>query len=99
MNGAVSRICEPTCACRPRMVSFGLRSIRAINSAAAAGARPNLEPSCPVRTCACTSAVTPGNHPHEHVLAAPGGHQLLEPVDVVGAVDDDQPDAALDRQR
>ena len=59
-NGAVSRICEPTCTCSPRIVIRSLRSMRAISSAAAGGARPNLEPSCPVMTCACTSAVTPG---------------------------------------
>ncbi len=34
--------------------------MRVISSAAAAGSRPNLEPSCPVSTWAWVSAVTPG---------------------------------------
>ena len=45
---------------RPRIRSRGLCSMRVISSAAAAGSRPNLEPSCPVSTCAWVSAVTPG---------------------------------------
>jgi hypothetical protein len=38
----------------------------------------------------------PGDHPHEHVHPLPAGDGRLEPVDVVGVVDDDQPQPVLD---
>ena len=55
------------------MRSRGLRSILRMSSAAASGARPNLEPSCPVSTCACVSAVTPGMTRTSTSCAPPSG--------------------------
>ena len=97
-NGSTSRICEPTWTCRPRMRSRGLRSIRAISCAASAGSSPNFEPAWPVSTCACVSAVTPGITRTSTSCARPA-HGRLEPVDVVGVVDHDEPDPVLDRHR
>jgi hypothetical protein len=39
-----------------------------------------------------------GDDPHQDVLGVASGNRCLEPVDVVGVVDDDQSDAVLDRQ-
>ena len=79
------------------MRSRGLRSMRAISRAASAGSSPNFEPSWPVSTCAWVSAVTPGITRTSTSRAPAAGR--LQPVDVVGVVDDDQADPVLDRQR
>ncbi len=47
--------------------------MRVISSAAAAGASPNFEPSWPVSTCACVSAVTPGMMRTSTSCARPAG--------------------------
>ena len=55
-----SRICEPTCRCRPSSFRWGHRS-RAVQAASASRAEtPNLASSPPVATCGCTGATMPG---------------------------------------
>ena len=39
------------------------------------------------------------DHPHQHVLGGTGGQRGLQPVEVVGTVDDHQPEAVLDGHR
>ena len=79
------------------MRSRGLRSIRPISAAAAAGASPNLDPACPVSTCACVAARDAGDDPDEHVLRAPGRDGRLQPVDVVAVVHHHEADARARR--
>ena len=55
------------------MCRRGLRSIRPISSAAAAGASPNLESAWPVRTLACVCARTPGITRTSTSCERPGG--------------------------
>ena len=66
-------ICEPTCACTPRIRSDGDASIRAISSRARSGETPNLEPACPVSTLAWVSASTPGITRTSTSWVAPAG--------------------------
>ena len=92
-------ICEPTCACTPRIRSDGDASIRAISSRARSGETPNLEPGVPGEHARVGVGLDARDHPHQHVLGGTGGQRGLQPVEVVGAVDDHQPEAVLDGHR
>ena len=73
--------------------------MRLISSLACSGDTPNFEPSCPVSTLAWVSASMPGMTRTRTSCVGPGREGRLEPVDVVGTVDDHQPEAVLDRHR
>ena len=63
--------------------------------AAAFGASPNFDPSWPGEHVGVRVGRHAGDHAHEHVLCAAAGHRRLEPVDVVGVVDHDEPEPTL----
>ncbi len=90
--------CEPTWVCTPSSRILALRSMRAIASRASSGSSPNLEPACPVACDAWVDGLDTGDDADQARLLTAGGHDALQPVDVVEVVDDHEPDAALDGQ-
>ena len=69
----------------------GSCSIRRDQPAAAAGASPNFEPAWPVSTLRVGVGRHAGDDADQHVLRAARRDGRLEPVDVVGVVDHDDP--------
>ena len=63
------------------------------------GRDPELGAGVPGQDARVGVGLDARDDPHQHVLRGAGGQRRLQPVEVVGAVDDHQPEAGLDGHR
>ena len=90
-------ICEPTCACTPRMAHPGAVLDPLDQLRRGRGRQPELRALVPGQHVRVGVGGDAGDDPDQDVLGPAGRHDRLQPVDVVGTVDNHQADAVLDR--